>query len=430
MHYIWEHGLLLPGEQRTTGGDAVEILDPGLANGDAGPDFFNAKVRIGGEQWCGNVEIHVRASDWYRHGHQNDRAYDSVILHVVEHDDMDVKRSDGEVIAQMVMRYNPGFAESYREMVFGSGGATLPCGREVRELPGIFVTDLLSGLGVERLRRKVDDIMALHGRLDGDWRETVYVTIARAFGFHTNSQPFELTALSTPLRILLKHRGDARTVEALLFGQAGMLAAIPDEVITRDEYVRHLIREYEFMKAKFGLKQWGNIQWKMARMRPQNFPFRRLAALAAMVAEGFSISRRIFSTGSAEEAAGLFEIRLNDYWRRRYGFGGEEARHDVGLFSRESVNTLTINVVVPLMFAYGRATNREDLCGRAVEILEGLPPENNSTVRLFRGAGMACRSAFESQAMLQLKRDFCDARKCLYCTIGHKFLSRKAWIQG
>lgn len=423
MHYVWQHRLVLAGDMVTTDGRRVEIIDPGMLNRDAGPDFFNAKVRIGSDMWCGNVEMHVRASDWYKHGHDSDRAYDSVILHVVGADDCSVSVDGGRMLPQMVMQCAPDFSERYRNMV-DAPSERLACFNELREVPKIYVSDCLTAMAFERLYEKSERILTLFDRLDGNWPEAVYVTLARALGFGLNSQAFEQLALAVPLRTLLKHRDNAEAIEGLLFGHAGLL---PASLAEQDPRVQLMQREYRFMCHKFGLQPPAPIVWKMARTRPQNFPHRRIAALAAMVADGFAVASYVSSICTLEEARSVFDdIILPYYWTRRFTFGPMGGVSMSRAFSRSSIDSLVINVVVPSMYAYGLRYGDEAMQRRAVELLEELPAERNTVTRLFEAAGVECRDAFMSQALIQLRRAYCEPRKCLYCRLGHRFLSHKA----
>lgn len=422
LHYLWEHRLWEFGSLRTDDGLMVEVLDPGLHNNDAGPDFFNAKVKIGDRTWAGNVEIHTRASDWMRHGHHNDRAYDSVILHVVGHSDAQVVRRDGRTIPQAVLPYTPEFRARYDAMVGSS--AQPPCGNDLGNLPPLYITDWLSSLGYERLYTKVERINEYLERLNGDWQEVAYVTLARALGFSTNAEPFERLALATPVRCLLKHRSDPRLVEAALFGQAGFLnvaASEPDDVLHLEE----LRLDYGFMRAKYDLEPVESPGWKLARMRPPNFPHRRIAALIAMVCDGFSFGRRFSHVTDVQSARGLFDISIRGYWESRYSFGGRTAVAPRA-FSPDTVDSLIINTVAPLLYAYGLRFACDERMEAAVGLLQQLGAEHNSVTRVFTDRGIRCDDAFTSQALIQLRRAYCEPRKCLFCRIGHRLLSSKA----
>lgn len=421
MQYVWEQRLWPVRDMSTVDGRRIVVLDPGVLNHDSGPDFFNAKVIIDGQHWSGNVEIHVKASDWYAHHHDKDKAYDSVVLHVVDVDDASVYRSNGEKIPQMVMKCAPDFSKRYTDMVFNPL-RELPCGGEISSLPSIYVTDWLTSLGFERLYTKSDRIMGLLERCNGDWAEVLYVTLARALGFSTNSEPFEMLALSTPLRHMLHYTDSLMSVEAILFGQAGLLTGLDN---SPEPYVAALCREYRFLQAKYQLQPSKNIMWKMARMRPQNFPHRRIAALARMICSNALTSNAIIEAKNEDAARRIFNLRLDGFWADHFNFSGASPMVSATAMSNSSITVLLINVVVPMIFAY--ATSRGDDRRRefAVDLLHKLKPESNRIIETFCRAGLIAHDAFNSQALIQLKRQYCEGRKCLYCRVGHKLLSMK-----
>lgn len=421
MQYVWLHRLWLTGELRTVDGEPVAVIDVGQLNRDAGPDFFNAKVRIGERFWCGNVEIHLKASDWYRHGHQDNRAYDSVILHVVETNDCRVTRPDGEVIPQMVLPTARDFADRYGRFVNNSANQ-LACAAEVSSLPPVLVRSWLDSLAFERLHSKADAIVERLERCNGDWEQVTFITLARAMGAGINGDAFERVAASLPLRLLHKHCDSLLTLEAFLFGQAALL----DGRAGADGYVEHLQREYAFLCNKFGLHPLENLGWRMSRMRPASFPHRRLAALAAMVYGGFSLLRKVLEVENETQARALFEVTLCGYWIDHFNFSAPTPTMRPSAMGRGTIDMLVINVVAPLMMAYGRYIGDEALQDRAVDLLEHIPGESNRLVRHFVDAGISCPNALVSQAMVHLHRQYCDVRKCLYCRIGHRLLASKA----
>lgn len=420
MQYVWQHRLFPAAHFTAVSGESVEVVDPGLLNTGSGPDFFNAKVKIGDRMWAGNVELHVRASDWKRHGHSTDAAYDSVILHVVAVDDARVSRPDGAEIPQIVMACNPHLREHFDELTLRRGDGPA-CATYLPDIPAINITDWLTALAFERLYRKSDHAAALADRFDGNWVAAAYVMLARALGFGTNAEPFERLALSVPLKVLLKHSDSTVSVEAMLFGQSGFLASAP----ATDSYVCRLKEEYSFMCSKFDLKAPASLGWKTGRIRPQNQPHRRIALLAAMISGGFRAGYRMMEVSGVAEARALFCTPPSAYWTHRYSFGAEDSRVP-RVLSDASVASLVINVVAPLLMAYGTRYARSEMCEKAVGILESLPPENNSVVRAFTDCAVPCSDAFASQALIELRRSYCEPRKCLYCRIGHRILARKA----
>ncbi len=420
MQYLWQHRLWPQQRLHTTDGLPLRIIDPGLLNTNSGPDFFNAKISINGHIWAGDIEIHVKASDWHRHHHDNDPAYDSVILHVVDRDDTAIKRSNGETIPQLCMQCTPEFSRHYNELVT-CAHTTLPCANEIAATPPLHITSWLSSLAFERLYDKQQRISDLLQRLNGDWESTCYITIARSLGFSVNSIPFERLALSMPLSVVGKHSDSLQAIEALLFGQSGLLESAPQ----KDPYVQQLRHEYSFLAHKFSLKPPESLGWKMARMRPPMFPQRRIAVLASMLHGGFRLMSRVLTVTSPEQARALFDVQLPQYWRTRYTFG-TSSPHPVTAMSQSSINLLTINAVIPLIHTYGLTHGDTALMDRAVDMLQQLPAEKNSVVELFTRAGIPARDAFATQALIQLRRQYCEQRKCLYCRIGHRLLASKA----
>ncbi len=418
MQYVWQHRLWRSAEMHTNDGRKVRVIDPGLLNTDSGPDFFNAKVEIDGQMWVGNVEIHVRASDWRRHGHDTDHAYDSVILHVVGKDDAPVRRSNGERIPQMVLEVSPRFSERYDSLV--GARVQLPCAPHIPKLPHITVTEWIERLAFERLHRKVERTHSLLEMYHGSWEEVCYVTLARTLGFGINNEAFERLARRTPLRLLGKHSDSLLQVEALLMGQAGLLDTMADAT---DPYCRQLVREYAFLADKFQLKPMESEAWRLFRIRPQNFPFRRIAMLAHYVHGGFNIMARIIDAKGEKELRELFTVNLEGYWSRHFTFGNEQPRQSPAL-GQGSIDIVLINVVTPLLYARGEITDNYSLIDRAVNLLESLRPERNSIVTTFAQAGIKVPDALTSQAIIELKREYCDARKCIYCKIGHWLLSQ------
>ena len=420
MQYVWKHRLWRSEDMVTNTGKKVRVVDPGLLNTDAGPDFFNAKIEIDGHMWVGNVEMHYRATDWKRHRHDSDKAYDSVILHVVAKDDAPVRRTNGELIPQLVLEVSPQFNADYASLV----GATIevPCAEKIKQVPHLTIVEWVEGLAFERLHGKVERIHQLLDSFNGSWEDVCYVTLARNFGFGINNDAFERLARRTPLRLLGKHSDSVLQIEALLFGQAGMLDAQKPGM---DSYYNQLCTEYAFLSNKFQLTPMEKESWKLFRIRPQNFPYRRIAMLAQFIEGGFRMMNRILETESEKEMRALFEMELSGYWTKHYTFGKPNERATATL-SRSSIDIILINTVAPLLYAYGELTGNYEMTDKAIKLLEDLRAENNSIVSHFVAYGIDCPDALTSQALVQLKREYCDARKCIYCKIGHHLLSKAA----
>lgn len=417
MQFVWQHRLGLRQGMTTVDGRRVCVIDQGVLNADAGPDFFNATIEIGDETWVGNVEIHVRASDWFRHGHDKDPAYDSVILHVVQYDDAPVRRKDGSVIPQIIVKCTSEAARRCNMMLEHAVKA-LPCEHTVRGLDRIYLADWLTALGVRRLCRKSERVLEIVNETGGHWEGAAYITLARALGFGLNSEPFEMLARSLPLAFLNKHHDELLVTEAMVFGQAGL---IPAPKADESPYVTRLRTEYEFAAMKFGLKK-PQLSWKMARTRPQNFPHRRLALLARRIHEGFYLMGELSDAESLDDMRRLFDVGLTGFWATHFTFSAGSGCTPRAL-SRSSVDSLLINVALPLLHA--RTTARGDLDGmnRCMELLYEIPAENNTIVRLFGEIGVECGNAFVSQALVELRREYCEKKKCIYCRWGHRMLS-------
>lgn len=420
MQYVWKHRLWRSEDMVTNTGKKVRVVDPGLLNTDAGPDFFNAKIEIDGHMWVGNVEMHYRATDWMRHHHDSDKAYDSVILHVVAKDDAPVRRTNGELIPQLVLEVSPQFNADYASLV----GATIevPCATKIKQVPHLTIVEWVEGLAFERLHGKVERIHQLLDSFNGSWEDVCYVTLARNFGFGINNDAFERLARRTPLRLLGKHSDSVLQIEALLFGQAGMLDAQKPGM---DSYYNQLCTEYAFLSNKFQLTPMEKESWKLFRIRPQNFPYRRIAMLAQFIEGGFRMMNRILEAEGEKEMRALFEVELSGYWTKHYTFGKPNERATATL-SRSSIDIILINTVAPLLYAYGELTGNYEMTDKAIKLLEDLRAESNSIVSHFVAYGIDCPDALTSQALVQLKREYCDARKCIYCKIGHHLLSKAA----
>ena len=420
MQYVWKHRLWRSEDMVTNTGKKVRVVDPGLLNTDAGPDFFNAKIEIDGHMWVGNVEMHYRATDWKRHHHDSDKAYDSVILHVVAKDDAPVHRTNGELIPQLVLEVSPQFNADYASLV--GAAIEVPCATKIKQVPHLTIVEWVEGLAFERLHGKVERIHQLLDSFNGSWEDVCYVTLARNFGFGINNDAFERLARRTPLRLLGKHSDSVLQIEALLFGQAGMLDAQKPGM---DSYYNQLCTEYAFLSNKFQLTPMEKESWKLFRIRPQNFPYRRIAMLAQFIEGGFRMMNRILEAEGEKEMRSLFEVELSGYWTKHYTFGKPNERATATL-SRSSTDIILINTVAPLLYAYGELTGNYEMTDKAIKLLEDLRAESNSIVSHFVAYGIDCPDALTSQALVQLKREYCDARKCIYCKIGHHLLSKAA----
>lgn len=419
MQYVWRFRLWPDPHMTTRDGRRVDIIHPGTLNTDSGPDFFNASVRIDGQMWAGNIEIHVHASDWHRHGHDDDPAYDNVILHVVQYDDCDIqRRTDGAVIPQVVMTCAADFRQRFLD-TFSSPSTELPCARHLDEIPPLMLTAWLSRLALERLQRKADDIAAILADTHDDWNAATYQTLARGLGFGNNADAMQQLARMVPLKFLMQHGDSIEGTEGLLLGTAGLL----DMEYPHDDYEALLVNEYRFYCHKFQLHHATQPQWK-TRQRPHNSPVRRVAMLAAMVRGDFSFAGIIARMTQLTDVQFLFDYRLSDYWRTHITLG-VPCPPTTTLMSKATLNLLTTNVVAPLLYAHGDRTGNDRQQQLAIEILENTRPEVNRHTEPFTRAGLKCPDAFTSQAFVQLRKEYCQKSKCLYCHLGHRLLSSR-----
>ena len=418
LHFLWKFRLFSQQRLFLVSGEPVEIISPGIHNKHAGPDFEEAKIRISETVWAGNVEMHLRSSDWNQHGHTSDKAYNNVILHVVLHHDAPVFRNDGTEIPVLVLNgLIPGNIEAnYRDLM--ENLSWIPCEKKIAAIDEFHIQSWLSRVLVERLEEKSQMLEKLLKEYKGSWDNAFYVMLARNFGFKTNGLPFELLARSLPQTILAKHKNNLMQLEALIFGQAGFLEADLD-----DEYHKRLKSEYLFLKKKYQLTPLEAFLWKFLRLRPSNFPTIRLAQFAVLIAKSNHLFSKIIEIEDVKVLKTCFAaIHASSYWDTHYRFGKEgRARSGMGA---ESVDNILLNTVVLFIFYYGKCSGKQNFVSRAIALLESLAPENNNITRGFKKIGVAGSDAAASQAMLQLKKSYCDTRKCLNCGIGTKLLNQ------
>lgn len=401
------------GKELTLDGRKLLIIHPGVLNTDAGPDFNGARLMIGDTQWVGNIEIHVKASDWYRHNHDSDPSYDNIILHVVAIDDMRVKRTDGTIIPQVTVTFPEKFFHIYS--LLADSINSVRCARFIPDIPNIVKVDWIETLVVERMQVKVERIRETVNQFNGDWEQACFVVLARAMGFGVNGVPFEMLARSLPLKYIRRHSDNLLQIEALIFGQAGMLDT---SIHIFDEYYQLLCREYFFLARKYNLRPIRNNIWKYSRMRPNNFPHRRLAMLARALHNGFYLlSELLEHSGDIEYIRELFKWRLEGYWLCHSDFDIEG--HGVGeTLSNNSIDLLIINVAAPLIYAYSASRGEPENAEKGIDLWQELKPENNMFMRQWGALGIKTKDASHSQALLHLRREYCDMSRCLECRWG------------
>lgn len=416
LHYVWKHKIFPLKELKTTTGQQVEVIDTGLANTDAGPDFFNAKLKLDGVLWIGNIEIHERSSDWFKHGHHADTGYNSVILHIASEIDTEISRSNGERIPQIQLICPEAVRTNYKELL--ETDSYPPCYRIIPSLPPFTAHSWMTALQMERFEQKATLLNERLKRCQGNWEDAFFITLARNFGFGLNGDAFETWAHRLPFRAVDKHRNDLFQIEAIFFGQAGIL-----EDSDGDGYYLRLKKEYTYLQHKFGLIPMDASLWRFLRLRPANFPHIRIAQLACLYHRAYGLLSRIMETETLQGVRDILKGGTSEYWLTHYTFGGSSPSRPKTL-SNTSLDLLIINTVVTFLYAYGLHKGNRVLCARAGSFLEELKAENNYITRMWEQCGMKASNAADSQALIQLKKEYCDKKKCLYCRIGYEFLKR------
>lgn len=417
LHYVWKHKIFPLKELKTTTGQQVEVIDTGLANTDAGPDFFNAKLNLDGVLWIGNIEIHERSSDWFKHGHHADAGYNSVILHIASEIDTEISRSNGERIPQIQLICPEAVRTNYKELL--ETDSYPPCYRIIPSLPPFTAHSWMTALQMERFEQKATLLNERLKRCQGNWEDAFFITLARNFGFGLNGDAFETWAHRLPFRAVDKHRNDLFQIEAIFFGQAGML-----EDSDGDGYYLRLKKEYTYLQHKFGLIPMDASLWRFLRLRPANFPHIRIAQLACLYHRAYGLLSRIMETETLQGVRDILKGGTSEYWLTHHTFGGSSPSRPKTL-SNTSLDLLIINTVVTFLYAYGLHKGNRVLCARAGSFLEELKAENNYITRMWEQCGMKASNAADSQALIQLKKEYCDKKKCLYCRIGYEYLKRK-----
>lgn len=416
LHYIWTFKLFNTQELKTVQNEPITILKSGQHNTDAGPDFFNAQIKIGETIWAGNVEIHINSSDWIKHHHEIDNAYNNVILHVVYQHDKEIKNANGNTISTLELKnlIDHKLISNYKQLIGSKNW--IACNTQLKQVDQFVVQNWLERLVFERLERKSTEIAQTLLLNKNDWEETFYQVLFKYFGLKVNSEPFHLLAKNTPLKIVEKHR-NLFVIEALLFGQTGFLV---DEKY--DEYFQRLKKEYHFLQSKFSLTPLDKSLWKLLRLRPANFPTIRIAQLAYLLSNEPRIFSKILAIDSVKELQQLFSLTASSYWNNHYQFGVEQKVSLQKRTGKLMIDSLIVNVVVPMLFVYASSKQDEELKNKAVRFLEELKAEKNSIILNFEKLGIKSKNALQSQALIELKTNFCSQKKCLHCSIGNHLL--------
>lgn len=417
LHYLWKYRLL-KAPMLTTENDAVSVIRPGHSNTDSGPDFSDARIIIGNTEWAGNIEIHIRSSDWFEHRHHLDPAYDSVILHVVYINDQPAYRKNGQLIPTLecVELVNEKLSGRYKQLM--SARELIPCSRIVGYCPELVLKSWCERMLIERLERKSAEMNATLQLLRHNWEETFFRFICRTMGLKINSLPFELLATSISLKWIMRHYNQLQTIEALLLGQAGFL-----EGSFSHQYALDLQKEYRHLKALYRIEPMNRSLWKFMRLRPASFPTLRIAQLAAIVHKTPALFARFLEEEDLEKLETIFDAEPSEFWKTHYSLEGEATKLHSCSMGRDAICTVFINALIPMLFLYGKKHSDDQLVRRAYTLLEKIPAEANAIVKEWLKAGIKVQDAFTSQALIELSNSYCIQKRCLSCRIGVELIS-------
>ncbi|MBO9733062.1 MAG: DUF2851 family protein [Chitinophaga sp.] len=413
FQYIWAFRLFKQDHLATTGGEPVQILYPGLHNHHGGPDFSAAKIRIGTTLWMGQVELHLRTSDWFRHRHQHNPQYGRVILHVVFVHDMPADRIPGVPCLELQQHIPKLLLQRYEQL--RQRAPFVPCAPYAASVPPLTWVSWKERLLAERWERKLGVLRAWLQSSQSNWEEVCYWAVAQSYGMPVNTLPMLEVAQSLSYTLLMRCRQERLQLEALLFGQAGMLGQPP-----ADEYAAQLQAVYAHLQHKYGLSPIPAHHWNWLRMRPAAFPTMRLATFAALLQHSPRLFPRILDANDITALEQLFFVQPSAYWRTHYRFG--QAVGHTQLPGKQAVHSILINTVLPLLFLYGQQKQLKYYQEKALHFLEQLPPERNRITEEWEQLGVTQESAMESQALLQLKQYYCDEKRCLHCAVGIKII--------
>ncbi len=421
LHYIWQFQYFHKEELQTSEGDSLQVFQPGNQNVNAGPDFSDARIKIGALEWRGSVEIHIKASGWNDHHHSSDQAYEKVVLHVVWDNDKPIYRTDGTVMPTLELKHRVEMTLWNRYRKLFTSVETIPCSSAWPKVPDIIKLSMLDKAVMQRLETKSLLVKSLLAENRNDWEETCFQLLCKNFGFKVNAEPMLQLAQLLPYKVLLKHLDKLTQIEALLLGQAGFL-----EKVKEDEYTKILNREHRLLSSKYRLesKQMKIVQWRFLRLRPANFPTVRLAQLAVLLSFQRNLFSKILECSSYKQLVELLDVEQSEYWQHHYLLG-KKSKTRVPALGQSSIHNIMINTIAPLLVAYGQLQDDQSYVDRATEILQHLPAENNKITRQWLDLGYNVKSSFDSQGLIELYNNFCMKRRCLDCTIGTHIIKAK-----
>jgi hypothetical protein len=415
LQFIWQFQYFNKNELATVDGISLSILHPGRFNHNQGPDFSEAKIKLNNTIWVGNIEIHNEASQWYAHHHTNDQNYSNIILHVVWRNDIAVKDANNETIATLELQplVSKVMLQQYERLMNAKG--FVACEDSLPVLSSVGWLSWKERLAAERLERKAISILDNLQQANNHWEEIFWWQLAKNFGAKVNATAFEQMARSLPVNILAKHKSQVIQLEALILGQANLLNKDFEE-----DYPKMLKREYKFLSNKYQLKPINKAP-DFLRMRPANFPTIRLAQLAMLVYNSTHLFSKILEINELDALKKLLDVTANDYWHYHYLFD-EAGSYKPKNLGRTMTDNIIINTIVPVLFAYGMYHNTNEWKNKAISYLSQLPAEKNKITNAWTEHHVSNENALESQALIELKNNYCDNKRCLQCAIGFKLL--------
>lgn len=419
LHYVWRFKQFEFLNLTTTRGQEIKIENVGIYNTDAGPDFLEATLTIGGTKWIGSVEMHLNASDWIKHKHSESKDYNNVILHVVWNDDIEITDTQNNIIPclNLSTKVNLKLQNTYQRLL--SSQLWIPCQENIEDINKIKIKAWLERLMIDRLEEKTKDLTITLRSVENNWEQLLFILIAKNLGLKPNATQLEQVARSISVDILFKHSNNIAQLEALLFGQSGLL-----NNSQKDSYPNALAKEYDFLLKKYSLIKPSYINWKLLRLRPSNFPTLRIAQLAAIYASNNLMFDKLLH-GSLAEIKELFNnINASEYWDDHYLFDKKVEQHRKKALGKSKTNIILINAVIPIIFLYGKLRGESKYIDKSLSLLESLPSEKNQIISNWKKLGIESSSAFDSQALIHLKTRFCTKQRCLQCAIGNDIMKQ------
>uniref|UniRef100_UPI004049F1D1 DUF2851 family protein n=1 Tax=Gelidibacter sp. TaxID=2018083 RepID=UPI004049F1D1 len=417
LHYVWQHKKIATSELSTTHKEVLTVLSVGLPNSNSGPDFFNAQVRIGNQLWAGNVEIHIKSSDWFVHHHETDTAYDNVILHVVYEHDTEIFRKDNTVIPTLELKkyISAELLGQYQKLI-SNKNKWINCENDIASVSEFTIENWLERLYIERLERKSESVETLLKTSKNDWEAVLFKMLAKNFGLKVNGEAFLSLANSIDFSIIRKSQSKPELLEALFFGQAGWLE---DEV--QEPYYLNLVKDYTFLKQKFSLSNMSVVSPQFFRLRPPNFPTIRLSQLAMLYHQHQNLFSKIIEADTIDTLYKLFDVNTSDFWKTHFTFS-KSSKSSTKKLTQPFIDLIIINTILPIKFAYAKHQgkfNHESI----LEIACQISNEQNSIIEKFNSIKPMATTSMQSQALIQLKTNYCDKNKCLQCSIGNALVN-------